>query len=81
MFILSSLRGGGGGGGGGGGHPDYFVKLDFEIAVDQQTRARDRTFEGGSGLRVTTGARGTATPIFGQFVAQFCQMTLTCSKP
>ena len=30
----------------GGGHPDYFVKLDFEIAVDQQTRARDRTFEG-----------------------------------
>ena len=36
----SSLRGGG------GVHPDYFVKLDFEIAVDQQTRARDRTFEG-----------------------------------
>ena len=35
-----------GGGGGGGFHPDYFVKLDFEIAVDQQTRARDRTFEG-----------------------------------
>ena len=34
------------GGGGGGVHPDYFVKLDFEIAVDQQTRTRDRTFEG-----------------------------------
>ena len=34
------------GGGGGGVHPDYFVKLDFEIAVDQQTKARDRTFEG-----------------------------------
>ena len=32
--------------GGGGVHPDYFVKLDFEIAVDQQTKARDRTFEG-----------------------------------
>ena len=32
--------------GGGGVHPDYFVKLDFEIAVDQQTRARDQTFEG-----------------------------------
>ena len=31
-------------GGGGGVHPDYFVKLDFEIAVDQQTS--DRTFEG-----------------------------------
>ena len=26
--------------------PDDFVKLDFEIAVDQQTRDRDRTFEG-----------------------------------
>ena len=32
--------------GGGGVHHDYFVKLDFEIAVDQQTRAYDRTFEG-----------------------------------
>ena len=42
------LRGGGGGGGGGGvgGHPDLFVKLDFEIVVDQQTRARDRNFKG-----------------------------------
>ena len=39
--TFDSLRGGGG-----GVHPDYFVKLDFEIAVDQQTRARDRTFEG-----------------------------------
>jgi len=27
-------------------HPDFFVKLVFEIAVDQQTRACDRTFEG-----------------------------------
>ena len=32
--------------GGGGVRPDYFVKLDFEIAVDQQTRTRDQTFEG-----------------------------------
>ena len=31
---------------GGGGHPDFFVKFDFEKAVDQKTRARDRTFEG-----------------------------------
>ena len=30
-----------------GVHPNFFVvKLDFEIAVVQQTRARDRTFEG-----------------------------------
>ena len=34
-----------GGGGRGVVHPDNFVKLDFEIAVDQQTRARDRTFK------------------------------------
>ena len=26
--------------------PDFFVKLDFEIAVDQQTMARDLTFKG-----------------------------------
>ena len=36
----------GGGGGGGGVHPDFFVKLGFDIAVDQQTRTSDRTFEG-----------------------------------
>ena len=28
------------GGGGGGVHPD-FLKFDFEIAVDQQTKAHD----------------------------------------
>ena len=32
--------------GGGGFTLIIFVKLDFEIAVDQQTNARDRTFEG-----------------------------------
>ena len=35
------------GGGGGGGSPCFFVvKLDFEIAVDQQSKAHDQTFEG-----------------------------------
>ena len=33
-------------GGGGGVRPDFFVKLDFEIAFVQRTRARDQTFEG-----------------------------------
>ena len=33
-------------GGGGGAHPDFFWKLDFEVAVDQQTKAHDQTFEG-----------------------------------
>ena len=32
--------------GGGGDNGYFFVKLDFEIAVDQQTRTSDRTFEG-----------------------------------
>ena len=42
-LLLHPLRGGGGGG---GVHPDFFVKLGFEIAVDQQTRTGDKTFEG-----------------------------------
>ena len=34
-------------GGGGGGFTMFFVvKLDFEIAVDQQTKVHDQTFEG-----------------------------------
>ena len=32
--------------GGGGTMGIFFVKLDFEIAVDQQTRTSDQTFEG-----------------------------------
>ena len=51
------------------------MKLDFKIAFDQQTRGHDRTFE----AVTEPGARGTATPTFGQFWAQFCQITLTCS--
>ena len=38
-FYLLPLRGGGDNG-------YFFVKLDFEIAVDQQTKTSDRTFEG-----------------------------------
>ena len=41
-FISLCIKGGGGG----GGSPCIFVKLDFEIAVDQQTKAHDQTFEG-----------------------------------
>ena len=52
-FPPSVLRGGGG-----GVHPDFLLLKLIEIAVEQQTRACDRTF-----------------------VAQFCQITLTCSKP
>ena len=35
-----------GGGGGGGVHPDFLGNFNFEIAVDQQTKAHYRTFEG-----------------------------------
>ena len=45
------------------------MKLDFEIAVDQQTRAHDQTFEG------VPGARGTA--IFGQFLPNHLNMLTT----
>ena len=31
---------------GGGANGYFFVKLDFEIEVDQQTKTSDRTFEG-----------------------------------
>ena len=40
--LLHYLKGGGGGG---GSFCFFFVKLDFEIAVDQQTKAHDQTFE------------------------------------
>ena len=48
MFIIRTYVTvlGGGGGGGGGVNLIFFVKLDFEIAVDQQTKAHDCTFEG-----------------------------------
>ena len=46
LNLVYQVKGGGGGGGGGGVHPDFYVKLDFEIAVNQQTRARVQTFEG-----------------------------------
>ena len=39
-----------------GGYPDLFVKLDFEIAVEHQTRERDRTLGGGGGGFRTPGA-------------------------
>ena len=74
-FAKHSLRGGGGGGGG-GVHPDFFVKLDFEIAVGQQPRAHDQTFEGvpDSGcLPVPAGQPR-------QYLINFCQITLT-SQP
>ena len=73
-FAFScTLRGGGGGGG--GGQWVFFVKLDFEIAVDQQTKTSDRTFEGVPDPNRQKVPRGAATtPIFGPNQAQFSQI-------
>ena len=45
-LCIGSVLKGGGGGGGVGANGYFFVKLDFEIAVDQQTKTSDQTFEG-----------------------------------
>ena len=66
---------GGGGGGGGGAQPDFFVKLDFKIAVDQQTRAHDQTFEGVPDSGCPPVPAGQPRP----YLVHFCQITLTCS--
>ena len=59
-------------------HHDFFVKLDFEIAVDQQTRA----CEGTSVVVPDSGCpRDSHAHKFGQFLTQFYQITLTYSKP
>ena len=63
------------GGGGGGVHPDFFVKLDFEIAVDQQTRAHDQTFEGVPNSGCPPVPAEQPRP----YLVNFCQITFTCS--
>ena len=46
MFYLWGGGGGGGGGWVGGFTLFFFVNLDIKIAVEQQTKAYDQTFEG-----------------------------------
>ena len=58
-------------------HPDFFVKLDFEIAVDQQIRANDQTFEGVPDSGCRSVPAGQPRP----YLVNFCQITLTCSQP
>ena len=59
--------------GGGGVHPDFFVKLDFEIAVDQQTRARDRTFEAVSDIGCPPVPAGQPRPYLVNFWPNFAK--------
>ena len=60
-----------------GGFTLIFVKLDFEIAVDQQTRAHDQTFEGVPESGCPPVPVGQPRP----YLVNFCQITLTCSQP
>ena len=55
-------------------HHDLFVKLDFKITVDQQTKARDRTFEGVPDSGCPLVPAGQPRP----YLVNFCQITLTC---
>ena len=49
----------------------FFVKLDFEIAVDHQTRARDRNFEGVSDSRCPLVPAGQPRPYLVNFWLNF----------
>ena len=62
-----------------GGYPYFVAKLDFEIAVDQQTKARDRIFEGvpDSVCPRDSHAHITIRSIFGQILPNHL---ITCSK-
>ena len=62
-------------------HTDFFVKLYFEIVVDQQTKAHDRTFEGVPDFGCPPVPAGQPRSCLVNFLAQFSQITLTCSKP
>ena len=72
ILLVSVIKGGGGG----GVQPKFYVKLDFEIAVDQKGGTYDRTFEGvpNSQCRIS---RGWPRPI----LAEKYQIRHTRSKP
>ena len=60
---------------GGGANGYFFVKLDFEIVVDQQTRTSDRTFEGVPDPNRQTVPTGQPRPYLVQIRpnSEFCQ--------
>ena len=51
----------------------FFVKLDFDIAIDQQTRAHDQTFEGVPDSGCPPVPAGQPRP----YLVNFCRITLT----
>ena len=58
---------------GGGANGYFFVKLDFEIAVDQQTNTSDRTFEGVSDPNRQTVPAGQPRPYLVQIRPNFAK--------
>ena len=57
-------------------HPDIFGKLDFEIAVDQQTRARDRAFKGVPDSGCPPVNAGQPRLTFQNWLAQSARLTI-----
>ena len=66
---------------GGGGNGYFFVKLDFEIAVDQQTRTSDRTFEGVSDPNRQTVSAGQPRPYLVQIRPNFAKYPEHAQNP
>ena len=64
----------GGGGGGGGFTLIFLLKFDFEISVDQQTKARDRTFEGVLDSECLRDSHAHIWSIFGPIFANHLNM-------
>ena len=69
-IVSNMLRGGGGG-------PVFFVKLDFEIAVDQQTKAHDQTFEGVPDSGCPRDSHALIWPISGSILPNHLNMLKT----
>ena len=57
----------------GGVHLDFFVKFDLEIAIDQQTRACDRTFEGVPDSGCPTVPAGQPRPFLVQIMPNYAK--------
>ena len=70
---------GGGGGGGGGGPACIFCETCLANKLGSVTKLLRGVPDGGP--QPPTSARGTATPIFGPFLAKLCQITETYPKP
>ena len=60
-----------------GVHPVFVVKLDFEIAVDQLTKAHDQTFEGVPDSGCPRDSHALIWSIFGSILQNHLKMLKT----